>query len=58
MIGAYRSATILFALVTVVLGVVIFVIGAIHGGTEGLLIGVLFVAAGAGRLWLARRRSG
>jgi hypothetical protein len=56
--GTYRSATILLALATMVLGVVIFVIGAVHGGTEGMLIGVLFVAAGAGRLWLIRRRYG
>lgn len=52
------TATITLALLTVALGVAIFVIGAIHGGTTGLLIGVLFVAAGGGRLWLIRRRSG
>ena len=56
--GAYRSATILLALATIVLGLVIFVIGAIHGGSAGLLIGVLFVAAGVGRLWMIRRRDG
>jgi len=57
-IGAYRSAATLLALVTLVLGIVIFVIGAVHGGTEGMLIGVLFAAAGGGRLWLMRRRLG
>ena len=56
--GAYRSATILFACATMALGVVIFVIGALHGGTEGLLSGVLFVAAGGRRLWMIRRRNG
>lgn len=56
--GTYRSATILLAFGTMVLGLVIFVIGAVHGGTAGMLIGALFVAAGAGRLWLIRRRYG
>ena len=54
----YRSATALLALTTVGLGVVIFVIGAIHGGASGMLIGLLFALAGSGRLWLMRRRSG
>jgi hypothetical protein len=58
MTGGYRSATILLALATIVLGLIIFVIGAIHGGSAGLLIGVLFVAAGVGRLWLIKRRYG
>ncbi len=58
MTGTYRSASILLALATAVLGVVIFVIGASHGGTSGIVIGVLFVAAGAGRLWMIRRRDG
>ncbi len=58
MIGGYRSATILLALLTMGLGVVMFVIGAIHGGTTGLLLGVLFIGAGVGRLWMIKRRYG
>jgi hypothetical protein len=58
MTGGYRSATILLALATTGLGVVMFVIGAIHGGTTGLLLGVLFVAAGIGRLWMIKKRYG
>ena len=58
MIGTYRTASMLLAAGTAVLGVVIFVIGALHGGTSGMLIGALFVAAGLGRLWLIRRRYG
>ena len=53
-----RAVSILLAALTAVLGVVIFVIGAIHGGGTGILIGVLFVAAGAGRLVLIRRQRG
>jgi hypothetical protein len=58
MTGGYRAATILLALATVGLGLVMFVIGAIHGGTTGLLLGVLFVAAGIGRLWMIKKRYG
>jgi hypothetical protein len=58
MMGTYRTATIVLAGGTAVLGVVIFVIGAIHGGTSGMLIGALFVAAGVGRLVMIRKRYG
>jgi hypothetical protein len=51
-------ATFLLAALTIALGVVIFAIGAIHGGGTGIVIGVLFVAAGVGRLVLLRRRHG
>jgi hypothetical protein len=58
MIGGYRLATMLLALATMCLGLAIFVIGAIKGGSSGMVIGALFVAAGGGRLWLIRRRDG
>jgi hypothetical protein len=58
MIGGYRAATRVLAFATIALGIAIFIIGAIHGGTSGMLIGALFAAAGAGRLWLIRRRYG
>jgi hypothetical protein len=56
--GTYRSATMVLAGGTAALGVVIFAIGAIHGGTSGMLIGALFVAAGIGRLVMIRKRLG
>jgi hypothetical protein len=52
----YRYATQLLALAMIGLGVVMFAITATRGGGVGLLLGLLFVAAGAGRLYLLRRR--
>ena len=52
----HRAGTILFGLVFVVLGIALVVVTALHGGgVFGFVIGVLFVAAGAGRLYLLRR---
>jgi hypothetical protein len=53
----YRSLTRLTALLMVALGLTMLVVTAWHGGGVGILLGVLFVLAGAGRLWLLRRRS-
>ena len=53
----YRLATQMLALAMIGLGVVMFAITAARGGGVGLLLGVLFMAAGAGRLYLLRRRS-
>lgn len=53
----YRSLTRLTSLLLVALGVVMIAVTAWHGGGVGILLGVLFVLAGAGRLWLLRRRS-
>jgi hypothetical protein len=50
-----RAATA-FAWVFVALGVVLIVETARLGGGVGYLLGALFVAAGAGRLYLLRRR--
>lgn len=55
-IGGYRSAVQVLALVTIALGVAMLVITLGRGGGVGVLLGVLFVAAGAGRLYLLRRR--
>ena len=52
----YRNATLIFGVVAVVLGVAILVQTARHGGGVGYLIGVLFVALGAGRLYLLKHR--
>ena len=55
-VGALRHVTLLLAVVTVALGVVIIVVTILAGGGIGILLGLLFVAAGAGRLYLARSR--
>jgi hypothetical protein len=52
---AYTGATALLAGTLVVLGLTMIVVTAVRGGGIGLLLGALFVAAGAGRLYLLRR---
>ena len=51
----YRSLTQLTAFMMIGLGVAILAVTLWYGGGVGLLIGPLFVAAGAGRIWLLRR---
>jgi hypothetical protein len=58
---AHRSATLMFSLVMVVIGVSLIaqaVDG--HGGviSPRLLLGVLFIAAGGGRVYLEAKRGG
>ena len=48
--------TALFGLVAIGIGIAIVVQTARVGGGFGYLIGVLFIALGAGRLYLLRRR--
>jgi hypothetical protein len=52
----YRGAVTVFGLAAIGLGVAIVVQTAIHGGGFGYVIGGLFVALGAGRLYLLHRR--
>jgi hypothetical protein len=52
----YRGMTALFGLAAIALGIGIVVQTARHGGGFGYVIGLLFVALGAGRLYLLRRR--
>ena len=54
--SGYRGLTAVFGVVAIGLGIAILVETAIVGGGVGYLIGVLFVALGAGRLYLLRRR--
>jgi uncharacterized membrane protein HdeD (DUF308 family) len=54
--GAYRSTTALFGLVAIGIGVALLVETAVEGGGVGYLLGVLFLALGAGRLYLLWRR--
>ena len=53
----YRTMTQLIAALTIALGVTMLAVTLWHGGGVGLILGALFVAAGAGRFWLLRRRS-
>lgn len=53
---AYRLGIVAFGLVFVGLGVAITAVTAARGGGIGLVLGPLFVALGAGRLYLLRRR--
>jgi hypothetical protein len=54
--GLYSSTVALFGVVAIGLGVALLVETAVHGGGVGYLLGVLFLALGAGRLYLIWRR--
>ena len=51
----HRGATRLLAALTMALGVALIAVTIAHGGGFlGIMLGVLFLAAGAGRLYLVR----
>ena len=52
----YKGMTAIFGVLAIVIGIAIVVETAAVGGRVGYLIGVLFVALGAGRLYLLLRR--
>jgi len=52
----YARSVLVFGLLAIALGVAIAVRTAARGGGAGYLFGILFVALGAGRLYLLRRR--
>ncbi len=53
----HPGLSLLLALTIIGLGIALLVVTLVHGGGEvGILLGLLFVAAGSGRLYLARRR--
>lgn len=53
--NAYRGATALFGVAFVGIGIALVVVTAVRGGGAfGYVIGVLFAALGAGRLYLLR----
>jgi len=54
--NAYRSSTLVFGLLAVALGIALVVRTIADGGGIGILLGVLFVAVGVGRIYLLRRR--
>ena len=54
--SSYRGATAVFGVVAIGIGIAILVQTARLGGGLGYVIGLLFVALGAGRLYLLWRR--
>ncbi len=52
---AYRGAIVAMASLMVVIGFALIVRGAVDGKPLGLVLGALFVALGAGRIYLLRR---
>ncbi len=53
----YRNMVTVMALVMMLLGVAMIVFTITRGIGVGLLLGALFIAAGAGRLWMLRGRA-
>jgi hypothetical protein len=54
----HRTSTRILSTALLVLGVAMIVVTVAAGGgplATGVLLGLLFAAAGAGRLWVARR---
>jgi hypothetical protein len=51
----YRGGVVLFAVAFIGIGIALLVVTAVRGGGIGYLLGVLFIAAGAGRLYVVRR---
>jgi len=52
----YRSSVMVFSAVFVAIGFALLVVTALHGGgVVGFVLGALFIAAGAGRLYLLTR---
>lgn len=51
----YRRSTLVFGVVSIALGVAIIVETARRGGGIGILLGVLFIALGVGRMYLLLR---
>jgi hypothetical protein len=55
---AHRTLTTFFSVVLMLLGAAMIIRTVAAGGGAsaiGILLGVLFIAAGAGRIWVARR---
>jgi hypothetical protein len=56
---AYRTTTIAFGVLVIVLGLAMVVLSLARGGgpaSYGVVVGILFALLGAGRLYLARER--
>ena len=50
----YRALSTLLSLTLIGLGVAMVVLSLVRGGTLGVILGPMFVAVGAGRLWAQR----
>jgi hypothetical protein len=55
-VKAYRAGIVLFALAFIGIGTALVAVTAVRGGGLGYVLGVLFVAAGVGRLYFITRR--
>jgi hypothetical protein len=55
-VKAYRGAVVAMAGLMMVIGFALIVRGALDGKPIGLLLGALFVALAAGRIYLLRRK--
>ncbi len=53
----HRNAVQLLGIVMIGLGVTMVGITVARGGGVGILLGALFIAAGAGRLYILRRKA-
>ena len=56
----YRGSIRAFSFVFIALGLAIFISALVNGGgplSVGILMGIAFVAVGAGRLWVSMRLS-
>jgi hypothetical protein len=54
----YRNAVRVFSAAFVLIGLVVLTVTLVNGGgpaSVGFLMGIAFVAVGAGRLWIATR---
>ena len=52
----YPALVVVFGVIVAGLGVALIVETAVEGGGIGYLLGLLFIGAGAGRIYLLRRR--
>jgi hypothetical protein len=52
----YKDIVLAFGLVAIAIGIALIVRTIAEGGGVGIVIGLLFVALGVGRLYLLRRR--
>jgi hypothetical protein len=54
----YRSMVMVMALAMILLGAAMIVVTLTHGGFGvGIVLGLLFMAAGGGRVWMLRGRT-
>jgi hypothetical protein len=52
----YRDLVGTFGVVAIAIGIALIVRTIVNGGGVGIVIGLLFIGLGAGRLYLLRRR--